>query len=72
MTRAQQIAAAHSALEFARKFRAGIEQLTTGPAKRSLLLQADAVIANGEMVVARLEHPSAPVSATLPQPAGVQ
>jgi hypothetical protein len=72
MTRQEEIAAARQWLDFARTFRAGIEELTTGAAKRTLLAQADAVIANGEMVLARLEHPSAPVTATLPQPAGVQ
>lgn len=72
MTRQQEIAAAREALAFARAFRAGIAELTTGAAKQALLARADAVIANGEMVVARLEHPSAAVNATLPQPAGVQ
>jgi hypothetical protein len=72
MTRQEQIAAARSALDFARKFRAGIEELTHGPAKPALLAQADAVIANGEMVLARLEHPSTAVAAALPQPNGMQ
>jgi hypothetical protein len=72
MTPAEQIAAARRALEFARKFRAGVEELTEGPFKPEMLARADAVIANGELILARLEHASAPLSAVLPQPAGVQ
>jgi hypothetical protein len=72
MTRAEKIAAARRALKFAREFRAGIEELTEGPAKPEMLARADAVIAIGELILARLEHASAPLSASLPQPAGVQ
>ncbi len=72
MTRAEQIDAARSALEFAQAFRAGVAELMVGPAKPAILAQADAVIANGKMVLARLEHASAPLSSSLPQPAGVQ
>ena len=72
MTLAEQIAVARRELEFARAFRDGIDQLTEGPAKPEMLAEADALIAKGELVLARLEHTSAPLSAGLPQPAGVQ
>jgi hypothetical protein len=72
MTRDKEIAAVRRLLDHARAFRACVEELTEGPAKPALLAKADAVIANGELVLARLEHASAPLSATLAQPAGVQ
>jgi hypothetical protein len=72
MTREKQLAAARAGLDYLQKFRQGIAVCMEGPAKAEVLAGFDATIANAQALIARLEHPSAPLSATLPAPTSVQ
>lgn len=72
MTRQEEIATIRILLGAVRIFRDCITECTQGNAKAEMLAQADATIAKAELALARLEHPNAPVTATLPQPERLQ